>query len=104
MKVPERRIRPKFHVLVCTNQRSEGHPLPCCANVGGQEVADALRNAVSRAGMGGRIWITQTGCLTFCNPVGVTIVAYPEGRWFTEVTLEDVPAVLNAILGLTPGT
>ena len=98
MKTPDRKIRPRLHLLVCTNLRPEGAPLPCCARAGGEAVAEALRRAVSRAGLTGRVWVTQTGCLTFCNPVGATVVAYPAGSWFTEVCPEDAPRLLEQAL------
>jgi (2Fe-2S) ferredoxin len=98
MKSPERRFRPQMHLLVCTNLRPEDAPLPCCARAGGLEVAEALRRAVGSAGLSGRVWVTQTGCLTFCNRIGATVVAYPGARWFTEVRPEDAPALLSSLL------
>jgi len=98
MKHPDRSFRPRIHILVCTNERPVDAPLPCCGRAGGLEVAQALRRAVSQAGLGGEVWVTHTGCLTFCNKVGTTVVAYPQGQWFTEVRPEDAADLLKSLL------
>lgn len=60
-------------------------------------MADALRLAVQQGPLRGKVWVTQTGCLTFCNPNGATVVAYPAGQWFSEVTVADVPALVKQL-------
>jgi len=102
VKTPDRTFRPRLHILVCTNQRPPDATLPCCASAHGLAVADALRQAVQRSPFRGQIWVTQTGCLTFCNARGATVVAYPSGLWFTEVTLEDIPDLLLKVTHPNP--
>lgn len=97
MKTPERHYRPTIQIFVCTNLRPSASPLPCCSNADGDAVATALRNAASRSSFRGQIWVTQTGCLTFCNRIGTTVVAYPMARWFTEVKVEDIPTLLREV-------
>lgn len=104
MKTPDRTFRPQLHIFVCTNQRPPGATLPCCAGADGLAVAEALRQAVQRSPFRGQIWVTQSGCLTFCNSRGATVVAYPSGQWFSEVTPEDIPDLLLKVTRPNPAT
>jgi (2Fe-2S) ferredoxin len=73
------------HVLVCVNERTEPGK-DHCAKVGGQEIYEKIKSFVKERGLTNRIWVTRTRCLGFCNPVGTTIVVYPDGKWFLNVT------------------
>lgn len=97
MKSPDRRYRPRAHFFVCTNQRHPDAPMPSCAGSGGELVAAKLREVLTRSCLRGKAWVTQTGCLTFCNSVGATVVVWPQGIWFTEVRPEDVPSVVDVV-------
>lgn len=97
MKSPDRRYRPKAHFFVCTNQRHPDSPMPCCATASGNQVAEQLRDTLSRSALRGKAWVTQTSCLTFCNPVGATVVVWPQGIWFTEVRAEDVESLVEHV-------
>ncbi len=88
-------INPEKHVFVCTNKRDNGRS--CCSNVGGEEIFYALKDHVKNNGLTGRIWVTRTGCLGFCNDVGASIVVYPDQKWFLQVKKEDLPAVIDFI-------
>ena len=88
--------KPTKHVLICVNEREEGDH---CVKVGGQEVFAAVKSFIRENGLAGQIWVTRTKCLGFCNPIGTTVVIYPEGKWITKVTKEDVPELLQQITG-----
>ena len=83
------------HVLVCTNERSEGS---CCSKVGGYELFHTLKEYLKAHGLAGHIWVTRTGCLGFCNDVGATVVVYPERKWFTEVIKEELPQIIEEVM------
>lgn len=86
----------KKHVLVCVNDRETGS---CCNQVGGFDVFRSLKDFVKNNGLVGSVWVTQTGCLGFCNDNGATVVIYPDRRWFTKVKMEDIPAIIEIALG-----
>jgi (2Fe-2S) ferredoxin len=46
-----------------------------------------------------RVWITKTHCLGICPKRGCTVARYPQQAILTEVTPEDVPALLTASAG-----
>lgn len=83
------------HVLVCTNFREERE---CCAKVDGETIFFELKKFVKDNGLAGRIWVTKTGCLGFCNGEGTTVVVYPERRWFLRVKKEELASIKGVIL------
>ena len=98
MKSPPAQWRPGVHLLVCNNRREVGATLPCCADAGGAEVLEGLRQLIQRRGLARSVWVTETRCLSFCNTRGATVVAWPGGQWFTEVGVGDVPTLLDQVL------
>lgn len=93
-------LKPALQVFVCTNERTEGD---CCASVQGMEIFRALKTWVREQGLTKDIWITRTGCMTFCNPIGTTVVIHPQNLWFTKVGMGDVPELQEHILALVKG-
>jgi (2Fe-2S) ferredoxin len=83
------------HVFVCVNERPEGKA--CCKNVYGHEIFMELKDFVIKNGLAGKVWVTKTGCLGFCNDVGCTIVVYPDRMWFMQATKEDLGRVKEFI-------
>ena len=86
----------KKHVLVCVNQRDEGKS--CCSNTGSEEVFFELKKWVGEKGLVGKVWVTRTRCMGFCNDVGATIALYPEKKWFLQTKMEDLDKVKESIL------
>jgi (2Fe-2S) ferredoxin len=82
--------------FVCTNQRPDGHPKPCCASRGGLHLRDELKRMVAEAGLTGRVKVFQSGCLSHCEQ-GPTVVTFPDGQVHTGVTEADLPELLDAL-------
>jgi len=82
------------HVFVCTNLKAEGKR--CCARQGSEEICEQLKAAAKRhpALEGRTIRINRAGCLGRCEE-GPAIVVYPEGVWYTHVSLADVPEIVE---------
>ena len=78
------------HVFFCTNKKEEGKK--CCA---GQEqalqAADKLKQYLIAQSMHGpgKIRVSTTGCLGRCAS-GPCVVVYPEGKWLTYTSPEDI--------------
>jgi (2Fe-2S) ferredoxin len=85
------------HVFVCVTQRPETGK-PSCTSRGSAGIFEALQ-----AGLGehpehwDRVAITSCGCLGPCFD-GPTVVVYPEGVWYTGVTPEDAPEIVESHL------
>lgn len=93
MDVPS--LKPRLQVFVCTNERTDGSD--CCASVQGMEIFRALKSWVREQGLTRDVWVTRTGCMTFCNPVGTTVVIHPQNMWFTKVVMGDLPVLKQKI-------
>ena len=87
--------RPERHFFICGNRRPPASGLASCGHGGSAEVASALRRARESLGLSARVFITDTGCLGVCPQDGCTIVVYPEAVWYSGVTLEDVPELVE---------
>jgi (2Fe-2S) ferredoxin len=85
------------HVFVCTNERAEGDPRGCCAAKHSGAIRDAMKSAVKRAGLEGKVRVNVAGCLDQCEH-GVTIVVYPEVVWYGFVTMDDVAEIVDSHL------
>jgi len=84
----------KRHVFVCINQRPPDHPKGCCQSKGSIEVAQALSEAIGTSDLVAHTAMAGATCLGPCT-LGPTIVVYPEGVWYKEVTVADVPELVE---------
>ena len=82
------------HVFTCTNRRDPGNPKGCCAEKGGEEVAEAFKIGLHKRGLKGRMRANKAGCLDQCSR-GVTVVVYPEAVWYAGVTPSDVEEIIE---------
>lgn len=78
--------------LVCVNERPPGG-LTSCGTASGRAVAARLRRIVRTRGVLTQVWVTETGCLGWCHPSGVTVVVWPSGDTFQGVTPDDCEAL-----------
>jgi (2Fe-2S) ferredoxin len=49
---------------------------------------------VAQAGLKGKVRVNNSGCLDQCGH-GPNAVVYPENVWYSHLTLEDVPAIVE---------
>lgn len=82
------------HVFVCTNERAPGNPKGCCKSKGAEEVRDELKKRLAERGLKKVVRANAAGCLDQCEH-GVTVVVYPEQVWYGNVTVADVPELID---------
>jgi len=90
---------PEKHVFVCENKREADAPIPSCANAGGSEIRQALKEKVQELGLKKQVRINRAGCLGKCG-FGPTLVIYPQGIWyggFSEADIDEI--VQKSIVG-----
>ncbi len=92
-------LRPRVHLLVCTNARRADDPLRSGCGATGPAVFDALKRATVGGGVSARVWVTATGCLGHCPRSGCAVAIHPHNEHLIEVTADDVAAVLTQALG-----
>ena len=84
----------KNAIFVCTHQRPDGHPKPCCRNRGSKELRDTLKDMVRDKGLEMEVKVFQSGCLGGCER-GPMAVRYPDGELMMGVTPEDLEQILD---------
>lgn len=84
----------KRHVFVCINERPADHPKGCCKAKGGIEVRDRLKSELTARGISKVVRANNAGCLDQCE-FGVSVVVYPEQVWYGNVTVDDIPELID---------
>ena len=82
------------HVFVCINERPAEHPKGCCKAKGGAEVRDRFKAELAGRGIEKVVRANNAGCLDQCAH-GVSVVVYPEQVWYSRVTVDDVPEIVD---------
>ena len=85
----------RFHMFVCTQEKPEG--VPSCPAKGSWRVLSALQRELRSQGLSDEVHVTTSGCLGLCDH-GPVMIAYPEGTWYREVQVEDVPEIVASHL------
>ena len=85
-------------IFVCTHKRPDGHHKPCCADRGGKDLRDEMKDMVEEKGLEGQIRIFTSGCLGGCEK-GVMAVKYPAGELMMDVKQEDLQQILDDATG-----
>ncbi len=65
-----------------------------CTASGSMKVKAALENELKAKGLDEEIKIVQTGCFGLCS-VGPVMIVYPDGTFYSHVTEEDVPEIVE---------
>ena len=85
-------------VLVCTsNCNSEK---ACCAEAYGEEVYNKIKIWLHEQDVfWSHVYLSKTSCLGLCSSDGAAIAIQPRNRWFSGVSPNDVPEVLESEFG-----
>ena len=76
----------RSHVLICAGTG--------CTSSGSVAVADALATELEAKGLTEEIKIVKTGCFGLCA-LGPVMIVYPEGTFYSRVTAEDIPEIVE---------
>ncbi len=88
--------KPAHHVLICTNQRPEGHPKGSCATRGSMSVWQKFADQLMQRQMFDKVMVSGVrSCLGPCE-MGPIVVVYPEGVWYTNVSENDVEEIFES--------
>ncbi len=86
--------RPEKHVFVCGQTRPENHPRGSCGHKQAAQVFQAFGAAISKKGLIGKVALTTSGCLGPCQS-GVTVLVYPEGAMYSEISENNVESIVE---------
>ena len=76
----------RSHVLVCGGTG--------CTSSGSQAILAKLEEELKLKGLEDEIKLVQTGCFGLCA-LGPIMIVYPEGTFYSQVTPEDVPEIVE---------
>lgn len=94
--------KPKYHIFVCTSSRANGQQKGFCHTKEGVDVMSRFMEEIDERGIGGEVFLSNTGCFGICEK-GPVVVVYPDNVWYGSVTLDDVTEILDShIEGGTP--
>lgn len=79
----------RAHVLVCAGTG--------CKSAGSKEVELAFQREIKNKGLVDEVMVVETGCHGFCE-YGPLVIVYPEGTFYSRVTAEDVPEIVESHL------
>ena len=76
----------RSHVLVCGGTG--------CTSSGSMKICDKLADELKAKGLEEEVKIVKTGCFGLCA-LGPVMIIYPEGTFYSKVTVEDVPEIVE---------
>lgn len=76
----------RSHVLVCGGTG--------CTSANSPAIIEALEAQIAEKGLTDEVKVVQTGCHGLCA-LGPIIIVYPEGCFYSEVKVEDVPEIVE---------
>lgn len=92
------RERLDAHVFVCTNDRDSEHA--CCNAAGADETVTAVKEWLrERDAFWTAVSVSETSCLGLCSEDGTAISIQPRNTWYSDVTPETVPELLESEFG-----
>lgn len=85
------------HVFFCTNEKDNGKE--CCQQAGATEMWRFAKQYCKDEGLNANhnVRVSRSGCLGRCDE-GPCLVIYPEGRWYSYQSQEEVVQILEAEL------
>lgn len=90
------------HVFICTNDR-HGARQSCADGGANPELKNRLKEQVEARGWKGKVRISTCGCMGLCAK-GPNVMIYPQGLWFSGVTLDDTDQILETVSGFLSKT
>ena len=85
------------HIFVCVNDRHGKRK--SCADGNTPAIRKTLKDEVAKRGWRPQVRVSQCGCMGLCAD-GPNVILYPQKRWYTAVTDDDVDSILSAVDGI----
>ena len=65
-----------------------------CSSSNSQEIMRRLEEEIKKKGLDKEVNIVRTGCFGLCS-LGPVVIVYPEGSFYSKVTLADIPEIVE---------
>ncbi len=76
----------RAHVLICGGTG--------CTSSNSQKIIEAMESEIKAKGLQDEVQVIRTGCFGLCA-LGPIMIVYPEGCFYSEVKVEDVPEIVE---------
>ncbi len=76
----------RIHVMICGGTG--------CTASGSKQLQSTMARELERHGLAEEVKIVQTGCFGLCA-LGPIMIVYPEGVFYSRVTVEDIPEIVE---------
>lgn len=97
-RTDQHRDRLDAFVFVCTNDRDSEHA--CCGSAGAEETLETVKDWLrERDAFWTSVSVSTTSCLGLCSEGGTAISIQPQNTWYSDVTPETVPELLESEFG-----
>ncbi len=80
----------QYHILVCTGTG--------CSSSSSHEIIAELEKQLGEQGLDKKAKVVHTGCFGLCA-MGPIMVVYPEGAFYSRVSVADVPDIISQHIG-----
>lgn len=85
--------KPKHHIFVCTSSRINGQQKGFCHSKESVEIVMNFMEEIEDRGLGGEVFVSNTGCLGICEK-GPVVIVYPDNVWYGSVSAKDVEEIM----------
>ena len=92
--------RYKAHLFICNKTRDDGRK--SCGNHSNPELKSLLKDAVREKGWKPLVRVSESSCLGVCD-AGPNIMIYPQKIWLSDVSMDDVPEIIQTLEDLIEG-
>jgi len=65
-----------------------------CTSSGSMDILAALKSELATKGLDKEVEVIRTGCFGLCE-LGPIVIVYPEGAFYSKVTVEDIPELVE---------
>ena len=76
----------RSHVLICGGSG--------CTSSDSPKIIEKMNEEIKNAGLDKEVKVVQTGCFGLCE-AGPIMIVYPEGSFYSRVTVNDVPEIVS---------
>ncbi len=76
----------RAHVLCCGGTG--------CTSSGSPKIQETFASELQKQGLSDEVKVVQTGCFGLCA-LGPVVIVYPDGTFYSHVTVEDVPEIVE---------
>jgi len=86
-------MRYENHIFICVNKRLKNSTKKSCS-FNGLAIREKFVEELRKKDLCFKVRANKSGCLGLCSN-GPIVVIYPEGIWYSKVTIEDVPIIIK---------